>query len=100
MKLFGLVVGAMRKAYGLGKQYASANTAEAKSKVSSSFDDLIGEVTFNLEGHSEMQALLNLLIVIHRDGGQYTITHGLEKSAKDATEIVLSWLNLAKVSSK
>ena len=34
--------------------------------------------------------LCNLLAVIHRDGGQYTERHGLEKSVADAMTIV-SW---------
>ncbi len=31
--------------------------------------------------------LMNLLAVMHRDGGHYTIKHGFEKSTKDAIEI-------------
>jgi len=32
--------------------------------------------------------LLNLLAIIHRDGGHYTGEHGVEKSVKDATQRV------------
>ncbi len=32
--------------------------------------------------------LLNLLAVIHRDGGHYTEEHGIEKSTQDATLII------------
>jgi len=31
-------------------------------------------------------ALLDLLAVIHRDGGQYVANHGLEKAIKDAED--------------
>uniref|UniRef100_A0A6H2A010 Uncharacterized protein n=1 Tax=viral metagenome TaxID=1070528 RepID=A0A6H2A010_9ZZZZ len=39
-----------------------------------------------MENHKRL--LLDLLAVIHRDGGQYTAEHSIEKSAKDATKIV------------
>jgi len=32
--------------------------------------------------------LKNVLAVAHRDGGQYTATHGIEKSTKDAIQII------------
>ena len=32
--------------------------------------------------------LLNLLAVIHSDGGHYVARHGLEKAVKDAVKIV------------
>jgi len=32
--------------------------------------------------------LLNILAVIHRDGGQYTGEHGIKKSVADAMKIV------------
>jgi hypothetical protein len=32
--------------------------------------------------------LRNLLAVVHRDGGHYTSEHGIEKSVKDAMELV------------
>lgn len=35
-----------------------------------------------------MNKLRDLLAVIHRDGGQYTGTHGLEKSVEDAMRMV------------
>ena len=41
--------------------------------------------------HANMQnsrSLLNLLAIIHRDGGHYTEEHGIEKSVKDAMLIV------------
>ena len=41
--------------------------------------------------------LLNLLARIHRDGGHYTIKHGLEKSVKDADEIVAKLLSDADI---
>lgn len=34
----------------------------------------------------ERQATLDLLAVMHGDGGHYTHEHGLEKSARDATD--------------
>lgn len=34
------------------------------------------------------QMLLNLLARIHRDGGHYTMKHGLEKSVEDAHKVV------------
>lgn len=34
------------------------------------------------------QYLLDLLAVIHRDGGQYTAEHGVDKSCADAEKIV------------
>jgi len=36
--------------------------------------------------------LLNLLAVIHRDGGHYTAEHGVQKSAEDAEKIVFGLL--------
>ena len=36
--------------------------------------------------------LLNLLAVIHRDGGHYTEKHGINKSVKDAMLIVSHFL--------
>ena len=32
--------------------------------------------------------LLNLLAIIHRDGGHYVAEHGLDKAVQDAMEIV------------
>ena len=32
--------------------------------------------------------LLNILAVVHRDGGHYVETHGIEKSVADAMEII------------
>lgn len=34
------------------------------------------------------QKFKDLLAIIHRDDGHYTAKHGIEKSAKDAQEIV------------
>jgi len=34
--------------------------------------------------------LLNLLAIIHRDGGDYTGKHGIEKSVNDAMQIVVN----------
>ncbi len=39
------------------------------------------------------QLLLNLLAVIHRDGGHYTDDHGPEKSTKDAIKIVVKLIH-------
>lgn len=39
---------------------------------------------------SDFQALLNLLAVIHGDGGQYVLTHGIRKAADDARELLNS----------
>ena len=36
--------------------------------------------------------LLNLLAVVHRDGGHYTDEHGIRKSAKDALKIIYNVL--------
>jgi len=36
----------------------------------------------------ELQAIWDLLAVIHRDGGHYTGKHGLLKSCKDAEKVV------------
>jgi len=33
------------------------------------------------------RCLLDLLAIIHRDGGHYTEKHGIEKSAKDAMQL-------------
>lgn len=38
------------------------------------------------------RVLLNLLAVIHRDGGQYVEAHGLAKAAADAESKVVAWL--------
>jgi len=35
----------------------------------------------------QKKALFNLLAVLHRDGGQYTDTHGIDKSVADAMKI-------------
>lgn len=35
-------------------------------------------------------ALLSLLCIIHRDGGQYIKKHGLKKSYQDAIKIVVN----------
>jgi len=32
--------------------------------------------------------LKNILAVTHRDGGEYTETHGIEKSTQDAIQII------------
>jgi hypothetical protein len=32
--------------------------------------------------------LLDILAVVHRDGGHYTVDHGLEKSVEDALKII------------
>ena len=40
------------------------------------------------DGNKVEHHLKNLLAVIHRDGGHYTEEHGIEKSVKDATQIV------------
>ncbi len=34
------------------------------------------------------EKLLDLLAIVHRDGGPYTAGHGIEKSVKDAKKIV------------
>jgi len=39
-------------------------------------------------------ALLNLLAVIHRDGGHYTAQHGVEKACKDAEKRVIELLKV------
>lgn len=43
--------------------------------------------------NTERQILLNLLARIHRDGGHYTETHGLEKSAQDAEEKIVDLIH-------
>ena len=37
---------------------------------------------------STKEALLNLLAVIHRDGGHYVAKHGIEKAAADAEHLI------------
>lgn len=41
-----------------------------------------------MKGPNYKAHLLNLLARIHRDGGHYTMKHGLEKSVADADKIV------------
>jgi hypothetical protein len=36
---------------------------------------------------SERKAVLDLLAIMHRDGGQYAAKHGIEKAARDASEL-------------
>ena len=43
----------------------------------------------NASGEIAERLLRDLLAVIHRDGGHYTHDNGLEKSTKDAMEIVV-----------
>lgn len=42
--------------------------------------------------------LMNLLCVIHRDGGQYIHNHGIEKAIADATERIINQNALLDVS--
>jgi hypothetical protein len=50
--------------------------------------------TTNTGGEEIAEMLLgDLLAVIHRDGGQYTGQHGLEKSVRDAIEVVVQLLH-------
>jgi hypothetical protein len=43
-----------------------------------------------LRGKFELyrRSLFDLLAVVHRDGGHYTVEHGLEKSVEDALRII------------
>lgn len=36
---------------------------------------------------AEVKAVLDLLAIMHRDGGQYAAGHGIEKAARDAIEL-------------
>jgi hypothetical protein len=36
---------------------------------------------------AEKKAVLDLLATMHRDGGRYATEHGVEKAARDATEL-------------
>ena len=42
--------------------------------------------------HHDVAHLLELLAIIHRDGGQYVAQHGIEKACKDAGAQVSTWL--------
>jgi len=42
------------------------------------------------QARADNEALLNLLAVIHRDGGHYTGKHGVIKSADDAATVVIT----------
>ena len=42
----------------------------------------------------ERKHIYDLLARIHRDGGQYTAEHGVEKSCDDAEAQVVTWLDL------
>ena len=42
----------------------------------------------------ERRHIYDLLARIHRDGGQYTAEHGVEKSCDDAEAQVVTWLDL------
>ena len=41
----------------------------------------------------ERHHIYDLLARIHRDGGQYTAEHGVEKACEDAEEQVAAWLD-------
>ena len=41
----------------------------------------------------ERHHIYDLLARIHRDGGQYTAEHGVEKSCDDAEAQVVTWLD-------
>ena len=40
-----------------------------------------------------MEELLNLLAIIHRDGGHYVAEHGIVKAIKDAQKIVVELIH-------
>ena len=42
--------------------------------------------------HHDVAHLLELLAIIHRDGGQYAAEHGIEKAFDDAGAQVIAWL--------
>lgn len=42
--------------------------------------------------HHDVAHLLELLAIIHRDGGQYAAEHGIEKACDDAGAQVSTWL--------
>jgi hypothetical protein len=67
---------------GLATGYASDGdtTTSVKLKKAADYLDIFPVVNHDL---------YNILAVIHRDGGHYTAKHGLEKSVKDAQEIVI-----------
>jgi hypothetical protein len=49
-----------------------------------------------LMSNAERAAVLDLLAIIYRDGGQYVAEHGVEKAARDAIE---RWFNRIEASS-
>ena len=64
------------------------------------FDDCTDAAIILLRQHAEIERLkrerqhiYDLLARIHRDGGQYTAEHGVEKSCDDAEAQVVTWLD-------
>jgi hypothetical protein len=49
-----------------------------------------GQDTSTLSPAGERRALLNLLAVIHRDGGHYAAKYGTEKASDDAEALVIA----------
>ena len=54
--------------------------------------EFIREIEEPLENLSKarLNKLLNLLAVIHRDGGHYVTQHGLNKACEDAKKVILN----------
>jgi len=43
--------------------------------------------------YNHKRLLLDLLAVIHRDGGHYVAEHGIDQATEDATEIVVNLMH-------
>jgi hypothetical protein len=55
-----------------------------------SFLDTFSRLFFGKTRSSEYLLLADLLAVIHRDGGQHLLRHGLEKSCEEAKRQIIS----------
>jgi hypothetical protein len=67
----------------VGADYVKASGGTVKV-----IETIPGFSTSSIIEENYKNQLLNLLAVIHRDGGHYVGEHGVEKSVKDAMEIV------------
>ena len=75
--------GVARNAYKLGHRDARHEAAEIACRGDAEIERL----------KRERHHIYDLLARIHRDGGQYTAEHGVEKSCDDAEAQVVAWLD-------
>ena len=86
--------------YGKREQYGPDPADTVKEACNVAIEcETCSEVLLDFDRHPEdeevtpsEELLLSLLAVIHRDGGQYTAEHGLQRSVGTAMAEVLKWI--------